>query len=171
MNWTPLNVKCKQSWFTTFVMWLIRCVQIIVIRNTLVQTCSAWWLDAKLIIERLEWKIFQITNQFQLTELTHICVSEAGTLSPSHYLNQCRVIVTRTLRNQFKEIINIHIFIHENASANIVCEMAIIFSGGGGVGGGGVIGGVGVAGCGREWGWWNSCHLHWQSIFRRWQID
>ena len=49
---------------------------------------------------------------------------------PSNYLNQCWVIVNWTLRNQhqwnFYE--NIKLFSHENASENIVCEMAAIFS-------------------------------------------
>ena len=48
----------------------------------------------------------------------------------SHYLNQCWVIVNWTLRNKIQWSFNqsIKIFIHENASENIVCEMAAILS-------------------------------------------
>ena len=53
---------------------------------------------------------------------------------PSHYVNHRWVIVNWTLRNklQWKFNENIKLFIHENASENIVCEMAAILSGGGG---------------------------------------
>ena len=54
---------------------------------------------------------------------------------PSHYLNQCWVIVNWTLRNNFQWNFNqnTYIFIHENASEIIVCEMAAILSGGRGM--------------------------------------
>ena len=70
----------------------------------------------------------------------HICVSESGQhwfrlwrvacSVPSHYLNQCLVIVNWTLRNKLQWIFNQNLinFIHENASENIVCEMAAILS-------------------------------------------
>ena len=47
---------------------------------------------------------------------------------PSHYLNQCWVIVNWTLRNklQWHFIQNMKLFIHENASQNIVCKMTAI---------------------------------------------
>ena len=48
--------------------------------------------------------------------------------APSHYLNQCWVIVNRTLRKkvQWNFNQNTKLFIHENASENIVCEMAAV---------------------------------------------
>ena len=73
----------------------------------------------------------------------HICVSESGQhwfrkwliaySAPSHFLNQCWVIVKWTLRNklQWNFAQNTKLFIHENASENTVCDMAVILSRGG----------------------------------------
>ena len=49
---------------------------------------------------------------------------------PSHYLNQCWNVVNLTLKNKFWWNINqnLHIFIHENAFENVVCEMLAILS-------------------------------------------
>ena len=70
----------------------------------------------------------------------HICVNESGQhwfrqwlvaySVPSHYLNQCWVIVNWTLRNKFQWNCyqNTKLFIHENVSENIICEMAAILS-------------------------------------------
>ena len=70
--------------------------------------------------------------------VSHICVSESGQYcfrlwlvvfsAPSHYLNQCSVIVNWTLKNkrQWNCNRNPNIFIHENTSEDIVCEMAAI---------------------------------------------
>ena len=46
-------------------------------------------------------------------------------LAPSHYLNQCWVIVNWTLRNKLKWKCsqNTKLFIHKNVSETIVCEM------------------------------------------------
>ena len=72
----------------------------------------------------------------------HICVSESGQhwfrqwlvacSAPSYYLNQCWAIVNWTLGNklQWNFNQNTKIFLHENASENIVCETAAILSGG-----------------------------------------
>ena len=57
----------------------------------------------------------------------HICVSESN----QHWLGyQCWVIVIWTRRNklQWNFNQNTEIFIHENASKNFVCEMAVILS-------------------------------------------
>ena len=77
-----------------------------------------------------------------LTDLplvSHIC-SESGQhwfiqwlvtyLTPSHYLNQCLVIVNWTLSNKFQWNFNqnSNILIIENTSENVVCEMASILS-------------------------------------------
>ena len=81
----------------------------------------------------------------QLTHLplvAHICISESSQhwfrywlvacMAPSHYLNQCWLIVNWTLRNKLQWNFNQNkgFFIHEveNASENIVCEMAAILS-------------------------------------------
>ena len=56
----------------------------------------------------------------------------------SHYRNQFWFIVNWTLRNKFRWNFNQNrkLFIHENASENVLCEMtAILFRVGGGVGG------------------------------------
>ena len=51
-------------------------------------------------------------------------ISSDNGLVPSHYLNQCWVIVNWTLMNKLQ--LNFHpntnLFIHENASENIVCQ-------------------------------------------------
>ena len=49
---------------------------------------------------------------------------------PNHYLNQCLIIVKWTLRNKLRWNFNQNtkLFIHENASENIVCEMVAILS-------------------------------------------
>ena len=72
--------------------------------------------------------------------MPHICVSESGKhgfrwwivvySAPSHYLKQCWDIVNWTLRHklQWKCNQNTNVCTHENASENIVCEMATIFS-------------------------------------------
>ena len=51
-------------------------------------------------------------------------------MAPSHYLNQCWVIVNWTLRNKLQWNFNQHTKFsnHENASENIVCEMVAILS-------------------------------------------
>ena len=72
--------------------------------------------------------------------MPHICVSESGQhwfrqwlvaySAPSHYLNQCWVIVNWTHRNKLQWNLNQNtkLFIHENTSENIVCHMAAILS-------------------------------------------
>ena len=54
-------------------------------------------------------------------------------LAPCHYLNQCWVIVNWTLSNKLQWIFiqNSIVFVNENASEKIVCEMAVILSRGG----------------------------------------
>ena len=76
-----------------------------------------------------------------LTWMPHMCVSESGQhwfrywlvtySAPSHGLNQCWIIVNWTLGNKLHWFLfypNAKLFIHENASQNIVCEMAAILS-------------------------------------------
>ena len=72
--------------------------------------------------------------------MPHICVGESGQhwfrkwlgaeKAPSHYLNQCWVIVNWTMRNkiQWNFNRNTKLFFHENTSENIVCEKAAILS-------------------------------------------
>ena len=78
----------------------------------------------------------------ELTHLLvpHICVGGYGQhwfrqwlvaySVPSHYLNQCWVIINWTLRNKLQLNFdqNKKLFIHENASENIICEMAAMLS-------------------------------------------
>ena len=88
------------------------------------------------------WRYQCITNHC----LTHwgramyICVSELGhhwfrwwlvaCLVPSHYLNQCWVIVIWTIRNEIQWDINrnSNIFMQENAFENVIWKMAAIKS-------------------------------------------
>ena len=72
--------------------------------------------------------------------VSHICISESGQhwlrywlvvySAPSHYLNQCWVIVNWILRNklQWNFNQNTKLFIHKIAFENIVTEMAAILS-------------------------------------------
>ena len=67
--------------------------------------------------------------------MPHTCVSELRLVAcsaPSHYQNQCWDFIKWTFRNkiQWNFNQNTKLFIHENASENIVCEMAAILSGG-----------------------------------------
>ena len=90
-------------------------------------------------------QIYMNTNTV-LTHLPlelHICISESGQQcfrqllvaysAPSHYLKQCWVIVNwnlSMLRNNLQWNFNQNtvLFIHENASENIVCKMVAILS-------------------------------------------
>ena len=60
----------------------------------------------------------------------HICVSQSGYSAPSHYLNQCLVMVNWTLRNKLQWKFNHYpkMFVHENTYEIIVCEMVGILS-------------------------------------------
>ena len=72
--------------------------------------------------------------------VSHICVSDLGqhwfrkwlvaSSAPRHYLNRCWHIVNWTLRNklQWNKNQNTKLFIHENVSEIIVCEIAAILS-------------------------------------------
>ena len=72
--------------------------------------------------------------------VTHICVSKldhhcfrsrlVACTAPSHYLNQCWIIVNWTLRNKLQCNLNrnSNIFIQENAFESDVCETAAILS-------------------------------------------
>ena len=72
--------------------------------------------------------------------MPHICISESGQhwfrwwlvtySAPSHYLNQCCVIVNWKLTNklQWNFNQNTNFLIHEIASEKIVCEMVAILS-------------------------------------------
>ena len=78
-------------------------------------------------------------NSFPL--VLHICIAELGQpwfrlwfgacSAPSHYLNQCWLIVNWTLRNKLQWNLNqiTKLFIHENAFENVVWKMAAILSG------------------------------------------
>ena len=59
-----------------------------------------------------------------------VSIGSGNGLSPSHYLNQCWLIVNWTLRNklQWNSSRNTKFFIHENAFENVVCEMVAILS-------------------------------------------
>ena len=72
--------------------------------------------------------------------MPHICVGELGQhwfrqwlvacSAPSHYWNQCWLIVNWTLWNKLLWNLNRNTkpFIHENAFENVVCKMAAILS-------------------------------------------
>ena len=80
-----------------------------------------------------------ILVESHLPLVPHTCFNESGQRcfrwwlvaysAPGHYLNQCWVIINWTLRNklQWNFDQNAKVFIYENASKNIVCEMAAIF--------------------------------------------
>ena len=72
--------------------------------------------------------------------MPHICVSESNQhwfrqwlvaySAPSHYLNQCWIVVNWSPRNKLQWNFNLNskLFIHKNVSGNIVCEIAAILS-------------------------------------------
>ena len=87
--------------------------------------------------------MFIIINQYVISHLPlvpHICISESGQhwfrlwlvaySVPSHYLNQCWIIVNWTLRDtirwNFSQKSNF--FIRENVLENVICEVAAILS-------------------------------------------
>ena len=69
-----------------------------------------------------------------LTRLRHICVSASVQLvaysAPRHYSSQCWLFINWTLGNKLQWHFNQNtkLVIHENASENIVCEMAATLS-------------------------------------------
>ena len=95
-----------------------------------------FWFVTSLSRVPVPWTVFQLISPIG----PHICVSESGQhwfrwwrvaySAPSHYLNQCWVIVTWTLRNKRRWNFNQNTkrFVHENASENVVFEMAAILS-------------------------------------------
>ena len=101
-------------------------------------------LHARMSHNAMELKRNKIVEIYDfLTHLSlvpHICVNEPGQhwfrwwlvaySAPSHYLNQCWLIVNWTLRNklQWNPNQNAKLVIQENASENIVCEKAAILS-------------------------------------------
>ena len=76
-----------------------------------------------------EWSLIPI-GQLLVSRFGHIHYEFPTTLLPSHYLNQCWVIIDWTLRNKLQWKCNqfSKLFIDENSSENIVCEMAAIWS-------------------------------------------
>ena len=104
--------------------------------KSLSKPVSDWKIEIKdaNIIHIIVWPLTH------LPLVPHICFSESGQhwfrwwlvvySVPSHYLNQCWVIVNCTIGNkiQWNFNQNTKLFIHENASENIVCEMAAILS-------------------------------------------
>ena len=92
-----------------------------------------WWLN------RINIMLFTC-GLTHLPLVPHICVNELGKHwfrlwlvacpAPSHYPNQCWFIVKWTLGNklQWNFNKNTKLSIHENASENIVCELAAILS-------------------------------------------
>ena len=86
------------------------------------------------------WRYIYIYILTHLPQVPHICDSELGQhwfrqwlvacSAPSHYLNQCWLIVNWTLRNKLQWNLNQNtkLFIYENAFENAVCEMAAILS-------------------------------------------
>ena len=69
---------------------------------------------------------------FAYVSVNRVSIGSDNGLSPirSHCLNQCWIIINWTLRNklQWNFNQNTKFCIHENASENIVCEMAAILS-------------------------------------------
>ena len=98
------------------------------------QYLNHWWLELLTCtcVTRPGW-----VNSPSL--VPHICVGEVNQHwfrnwlvvypAPSHHLNQCQLIVNWTLRNklQWNSNQNTKLPIHENAFANVVLEMAVIF--------------------------------------------
>ena len=71
-----------------------------------------------------------VTYMYQWTGSTLLHVMAWFWSVPSHYLNQCWLLVNWTLRNklQWNSSQNTELFIHGNAFENVICEMAAILS-------------------------------------------
>ena len=88
--------------------------------------------------DKISWDRTVLTHWGQVT---HICIGKLGhpwfrwclvaCLAPSHYLNQCGLIVDWPFRNklQWNLIQNLHFFIKESACENVVCKMSAILAG------------------------------------------
>ena len=106
--------------------WIIRWVRLLVRYITEVTS----WL--------IKWAYTSAVPLTHLSLVPNICVGVldqhwfrqwlVAYSAPSHYLNQCWVIVNLNLRNklQWNFIQHTKLFIHKKASENIVCEMAAI---------------------------------------------
>ena len=94
------------------------------------------WTGQKWVLEKVEY----FNRSSTLTHwgrVTHIWVSKLNIIDssvawsePSHYLNQCWIIVNWTLGNKLQWNLNRNssIFIQENAFECVVCETAAILS-------------------------------------------
>ena len=107
--------------------------------------CKCYWKIFTFLLSKLDdilpfpvkWPYHKDICKDKLTHfllMPHIWVNESGQhwfrswlgalLAPSHYLNQCWLIVNWTHRNKFKRNLNpnSHIFIQENTFENVVCQ-------------------------------------------------
>ena len=82
---------------------------------------NTWWPSDAIWIHRFGSTLAQVMAW---------CHDPWSYLAPSHYLNQCWFIVNWTLGTKLKWSFNKNtkLFFNENASENIVCEMAVILS-------------------------------------------
>ena len=77
------------------------------------------------------WDYPTVSNSEGIVKCILLTSPNVAYSAPSHYINQCCVIVNWNLRNKLQWNVNQNTkhFIHENSSENIVCEMEAIVSG------------------------------------------
>ena len=98
------------------------------------------WFKKPSHMSNLAYCIHRFQPTLTLSLVPYICVSESvqhcfrkwlvAYSAPSHYLNQCRVIINWIIRNKFQWNFNQNtkLLIHENAFENIVSKMMAILS-------------------------------------------
>ena len=129
MQWySQMSGTNKPEWASVLLFWSMYTFSWIAIKHF-------WlWLD---LTSYRQVSLLPLTN---LPWVLHICISELGQhwfrqwlvacSAPSHYLNQCSLIVNWTLRNKLRWNWNknMKLFIYKNVFKNVVCKMAAILS-------------------------------------------
>ena len=145
-EWMPWKLFFDDRFSTEWTHWSVWQLHNTVMYHTEIWSLSCWiwkyWINKQQLSDCTALPSFNLTpvKLINLPLLLHICVSELGQhwfryllvtySAPSHYLNQCWVIANWTLSNKLQWNFNHNskLFIHENASKNIVCEMVAILS-------------------------------------------
>ena len=120
VSWTCTD-KLKKKSFIKIIYLASKCI-----RKCHLWKCLTFWSIHQCINSSPP----SATYMHQWTGWALVQVMACHLFGDTHYLNQCRVIVNWTLRNKLQWNFNQNTkpFIHENASENVVCEMAAILS-------------------------------------------
>ena len=119
-----------ESYFNNRWALITQHLHLIVMRweiSFLMQTFTIMVVKIYLHVAWFQWCFLLLSKHNHLRELQALFIFTIAYPAPSHYLNQCWVIVNWN-KHQWNCTQNTTLFIHENASENIVCEMAAILS-------------------------------------------